>query len=240
MSSGAIYVENTQNQKLSKNDKVDCTYVAIESTCPKSCAFKNNGCYALNSYVGIVVSRLEKESIGFTPLQSARAEALAIDNSHNGGDIPSGRNLRLHVSGDSRTLAGTRLINNAIGRWKKRGGGNCWSYTHAFEKVHRKNWSNVSILASIDSIEQAEKARNNGYAPAIVVSSFDNDKVFKLPGSDIKWIPCPSQTHKEVSCDDCKLCMKSDWLYETNRGIAFAAHGVARNKIKRRLNIINN
>ena len=77
----------------------------------------------------------------------------------------------------------------------------------------------------------------NGYAPVIVVAEHISDKAYTLPGSDTKWIPCPSQTRK-VGCVDCQLCMKADWLYETNHGIAFAAHGVKKSSIKRRLTVL--
>src|SRR5690606_10093649 len=102
--------------------------------------------------------------------QVARAEAQAIDQSYNGGPVPAGRNMRLHVSGDSRTIAGTRMINNAVGRWQQRGGGVVWSYTHCWDHVTRDLWSNVSMLASVDTVEEVTYAQQNGYAPAIVVA----------------------------------------------------------------------
>jgi hypothetical protein len=183
------------------------------------------------------VSRLNKEAEGMSPLQTARAEAKAIDNSYNGGIVPSGRDLRIHVAGDSRTVTGSKIINKAIGRWKQRGGGDCWSYTHAWKAVNREEWSNVSMLASIDSIADVNAARKQGYAPAMVVEDFDSPKAFKVDGCDTKWIPCPAQT-KEVGCSDCRLCFDANRLFEGNYGIAFAAHGVKKNAIKRRLNVI--
>jgi hypothetical protein len=239
-----IYVENSKNSKLSnKSQKVDVTYAPIKNTCPSTCELKDSGCYASLSYVGMTVNRLEKQYNNFSTLEMARVEALAIDHSYNGGKIPSNRHMRLHVSGDSRTIKGSKLINSAVGRWKKRGDGTnkVWSYTHAWKSVPAKIWSHVSMLASIDKVEDAILAREQGYAPAIVVDSFDNDKVFSIEGSRVKWIPCPAQTspgNKDISCADCKLCTKSDWLLETNRGIAFAAHGVQKDKIKRRLAVI--
>lgn len=145
--------------------------------------------------------------------------------------------MRLHVAGDSRTLAGTRLLNNAVQRWKKRGGGDCWTYTHAFAHVPREEWSNVSVLASVASVEEVTLAREQGYAPAIVVGEHPSDKAYTLPGSDVKWIPCPNQT-RGVGCTDCKLCFNADRLRDGNFGIAFAAPGVYKGVIKRRLQVI--
>lgn len=234
---GATYVSDSGNTKIMGSEKVDATYTSIESTCPSSCPLKDEGCYAQLSFVGMQVTRLDNEAIGMTAIQVAKAEAKAIDESYNGGSIPSNRSMRLHVSGDSRTLTGSKLINSAVGRWKVRGGGDCWSYTHAWKNIPRNIWSNVSMLASVSSISEAEEAKNNGYAPAIVVSEHISDKAYLLDGSDIKWIPCPAQT-KGIGCTDCKLCFNADRLFKDNFGIAFEAHGVKKNAVKRHLNIL--
>ncbi len=233
---GAIYVEGSKNSKLSKSEPVDSTYVSIQASCPKSCALMSEGCYGKTSFTGIVNSRLNKEAVSVSALDAARAEAFAIDESYNGGEVP-GRSLRLHVIGDSRTVAGTKLINSAIKRWRMRGGNICWAYTHSWHNVSRDTWNQVSILASVDSVDQVDAAREQGYAPAIVVSEHKSDKTYLLDGSDVKWIPCPSQT-RDVACLDCALCFNADRLFKDNFGIAFAAHGVQKNKIKKRLNII--
>lgn len=234
---GAIYVSDSGNTKIMGSQKVDATYASIESTCPNSCALKDEGCYAQTSYVGMVSNRLDKEAKKHSPLKVARAEANAIDNSYGAGTVPQGRDMRLHVSGDSRTIAGTRIINNAVGRWRKRGGGDCWTYTHAYKHVPRNEWHNVSILASVTSVDEVVEAKKMGYAPAIVVPEFSGDKAFKLEGSDVKWIPCPAQT-REVPCVNCRLCFNANRLFEQNMGIAFAAHGVKKNIIRRRLQVI--
>jgi hypothetical protein len=234
---GAIYVEKSDNRKISGDDKVDATYVSIKNTCSDTCALKNEGCYGQTSYVGMVNQRLNRLARQHSPLKVARAEAKVIDNAYGGGKVPAGRALRVHVSGDSKTIKGTRSINAAIGRWKTRGGGDVWSYTHSFRHVPRKEWSNVSILASIESTSQVEEVRKMGYAPALVVAEHLSEKSYKLVGADTTFIPCPQQT-RGIPCVDCRLCMRANWLYETNRGIAFAAHGVNKNIIKKHLKVI--
>ena len=234
---GAIYVEKSDNRKISGDDKVDATYASIKNTCPDTCSLKNEGCYAQSSFVGMVNHRMNKRARQDSPLAVARAEARAIDQAYGGRKIPAGRALRLHVSGDSRTIKGTRILGAAISRWKKRGGGDVWSYTHAAAYVPRKEWGAVSVLASIESISQIERVKKMGYAPAIVVSEHLSDKVYKLSGSDIKWIPCVQQT-KGVSCVSCRLCFNADRLYRDGYGIAFAAHGINKNKIKKHLKVI--
>jgi hypothetical protein len=234
---GAIYVENSHNTKLSGSKPVDATYVSIKATCPDSCQLKEKGCYAKTSFVGMVNHRMDRRARQNTPLQVARAEAKAIDDAYRAGPVPAGRDLRLHVSGDCRTIKGVRSLNAAIGRWKSRGGGIAWGYTHAFIHVPRKEWKNVSILASIESVSQVEVVRQQGYAPALVVSEHYTDKAYSISGSDVKWIPCPAQT-RDVSCVDCRLCLNADRLYQENRGITFAAHGVNQNLLKKHLKVI--
>jgi hypothetical protein len=238
---GSIYASDSGNSKLMGSKKVDATYASIKATCPSSCPLKDEGCYAQTSFVGMINQRMDRRAKQSSPLDVARAEAKAIDDSYNGGPVPQGRALRLHVSGDSRTILGTKIINAAIGRWQARGGGDCWNYTHAYRHVPRDIWKNVSTLASVTTVKDIPVARANGYAPAIVVQEHLSEKAYTLPGSETKFIPCPAQTKpggKDIGCSDCRLCMKADWLFETNRGIAFAAHGSMKNSLKRRLNVI--
>ena len=237
MAIGARYISDSGNTKIAGAKKIDATYVSIEASCPTSCPLKDESCYAQQSFTGFHGRKLDKEAVGFTPLQAARQEAAAINNSYNGNKVPMGRDLRLHVAGDSRTIKGTRLINNAVGNWKKRGGGDCWSYTHAWKHVPRKEWSNVSMLASVNSIDDIKLARQQGYAPAIVVAEHTSNKAYLVNGSFTKLIPCPNQT-TGVACSECRLCFNTDRLFQGHYGIAFAAHGINKNKIKRRLTVI--
>lgn len=234
---GAIYVSDSHNGKLAGSKKVDATYVSIKASCPKDCPLMGEGCYAELGNVGIHTNRLDKEAAGFSALDAARSEANAIDSAYDGGPVPEGRDLRLHVAGDSRTLAGTRLINNAVKRWKKRGGGSAWSYTHAWKHVPREEWGTVSVLASVSNVTEAREAAWMGYAPAIVVAQHPSEKAFKLDGSDTKWIPCPAQT-RGVGCSDCRLCFNADRLLNEGFGIAFAVHGVRKEHVKRHLNVV--
>lgn len=234
---GAVYVSDSGNRKIMGSKKVDATYVSIKASCPKSCPLMGEGCYAQLGYTGITSHRLDDEALNFSPLQAARAEAKAIDDSYQGGPVSPNRDLRLHVAGDSRTLVGTRLINKAVERWRNRGGGECWSYTHAWKHVPREEWSSVSILASVSNVSEAKEAKQQGYAPAIVVPEHPSEKAFNIEGSDIKWIPCPAQT-RGVGCTDCRLCFKADRLRNDNFGIAFAVHGVMKDKMKRHLNVV--
>jgi len=249
---GALYVSNSKNEKISGEAKVDATYVTLDS-CPASCAIKDV-CYATQAKVAMTTRRLHVEfekdvKKGKVPAEKkaatkakaseyiAAAEAAAIDESYKRGPVPKGRMLRLHVSGDTTTETGAFVIAKSIDRWKARGGGKVWCYTHAWQTVRRAAWGEVSILASMEDPLLAADARKKGYAPALVVAEFPNGpRPFERNG--IKWTPCPAQTNETMHCSECKLCMNDKKLFDARRGIAFEAHGVRKKEAKRRLNVI--
>lgn len=238
----AIFVEKSRNAKVrgKAGGEVAVTYASIEQTCPSTCALKKTGeCYATGGHVGLVVNRLDKAG-DTTPLAVARQEAAAIDAAFKGGPIPQdgargGRDLRLHVSGDCRTASAARTVAAAVARYKERGGEAAWSYSHAWKTVPREAWGSISILASIDKIEDVEQALERGYAPARYVPEFPSAKTWEEAG--VRWTPCPAQV-KHVGCADCRLCFDAPRLHRERRGIAFFAHGVREKAMKRRLRVL--
>lgn len=227
-----IYVVNSKNSKLTNDKQVDCTYAPIEKTCPNSCPMKQDkSCYASVGFVGIHNKRAMDKSKNLSKVEIAKKEAEEIIKNIN----TDAKLLRLHVSGDSDTKTGTKALAQASKLWIEATDGKVWTYTHAWKKVPRIYWGDVSVLASIDKATEDKEARKQGYAPAIIVDKFESPKAFKI--NNTKYIPCPSQTH-DVSCSDCNLCMNSNRLFENNFGIAFEAHGSTKEKIKRRLKLL--
>jgi hypothetical protein len=221
------FVADSGNEKIGgKSGKVSATYASIEATCDKSCPLMGNGCFAEGGRVALVVKRLANAS---TPLRAAQCEAREIDRSFKGGPVPQdgyrgkGCDLRLHVSGDCRTTMAAATLGSAARRWRERGGGDVWTYTHAWRKVTRASWGeSISVLASVERSEDGRKALEAGYAPAIVVSHHASPKAYEQDG--VRWIPCPAQT-SDRKCVECRLCFDADALNARNAGIAFAAHG---------------
>lgn len=235
--SSAVYVANSRNAKLSQfGFGVDSTYSSIKATCPKDCKLRDSGCYSQTGHTFFTVKRLDENAGKKSAIAVAKEEAKAIDNAWGGKKVPDNQLLRLHVSGDCTTDNAAKTVSDAANRWIKRGGKRVWSYTHAWRKVKRESWGNVNVLASMESPKDGMAAIKRGYAPALVVGEFKNDKAFIAEG--IRWIPCPAQTKDNVTCQDCKLCHNVDKLVERNAGIAFAAHGVQKNKAKRHLTVL--
>lgn len=205
-----IAVEVSMNKKTGP---VSATYAPIKQSCP-DCPLKDKGCYAQLGNAAYHVRRIEAKAEGLDPASIARAEALAIDNLT--GQLP----LRVHVSGDCRTVAAAASVGAAMARRRAKHGRAAWTYTHAWRIVPRAAWGNApSVLASCESLDQIDAAAAQGYrAFAVIVTKHESDKAYEHNGRNV--IPCPEQTTKGVTCTTCGLCMK-----ERGQVIAFAAHG---------------
>lgn len=223
-----IVVEKSKNTKLaSKNERIAATYLPISLTCSDNCSLKNKVCYAQTGYVGFTNRRLEKKLKRKTHDQIIGLEADQIRNSfkkNNIKDVP----LRLHVSGDCRTVKGATRLASAAQNYLDRGGGRVYTYTHSWRTLKRKRWGKISVLASIENPKETIQARKNGYASALVLKEFPSDKAFYLEGE--KFVPCPNQT-LDITCSNCRLCFNSNGLYNTKTNIAFAAHSIRKNNL---------
>lgn len=134
--------------------------------------------------------------------------------------------LRLHVVGDCTTDTTAQTVSRAASEHRAKFDQPVWTYTHAWRKVKRASWSDVSVLASCETIADTKQAMRKGYGAAIVVSEHKDTKAYSVDG--VRLIPCPEQTGRAKNCETCKLCFNADRLRETNSVIAFAAHGATK------------
>lgn len=218
----------TQNKKL-----LGCsaTYVAQQS-CPE-CVLRGNGCYAETGPMAWgTTTQVNKAGKGKTPFQLAQIERRMIQM--HAVDLDAiGRPLRLHVVGDCKTPAAAREVAKGAEVWNKTTGGKVWTYTHAWGKVERKHWGDVSVLASVEDIRDLSKAWHRGYAPAMIVPRFENGaKAWKLGEWNV--IPCPEQT-LGIGCRKCGLCMRDSWLRESKSVIGFRPHGARAKTVLRQI-----
>jgi len=229
---GAAASPRTSNIKLGP---VAATYVSQKS-CPKTCPFYNNGCYAeYGPMYWAVTSKVNASAGDDTTTQLAKDEAALID------ELPADVPLRLHVVGDCSTKTAAAIVSAAADRYEERGAaaGNeasVWTYTHAWKKVPRKEWKQVSVLASCENADQVKEATEAGYATAVVVPEFKQNSAYEADG--IKLIPCPQQTGKCASCLDCKLCTRDATLRNRGLTIAFIPHGPGTKKVRKSLDVI--
>ena len=224
--SGVYATEVSASRKLGD---VSVTHVA-QASCPDSCPFLHSGCYAENGFLGgFITKRLNRGMDRDIDRQEiAKIEAAAIDR------LSGERDLRLHVVGDSTTVTGTAALARAALRYARRHGRAVWTYTHAWRWLPRKAWGSISVLASCETPADIVAARRRGYATALVVPEHESDRVHRIGRTKV--LPCPQQT-RGVTCAQCRLCTRDDFLRDSGLTITFAAHGSrpSRNKALRAL-----
>ena len=77
-----------------------------------------------------------------------------------------------------------------------------------------------------------KEAHEQGFAVARVVPEHRAATAYQLGGdaAGFTGIPCPAET-RGVTCDECRLCLKADWLHREKRVILFTPHGSRRRKL---------
>lgn len=247
-----VAIQHTScNRKLSPQNVIDVrgrercvpigpfcssTYVSIESTCPRSCPYRGHGCYAQG---GMAVRRLDRVAVRakWSGLATIEAESQQLDRLFVRGvrrdGARGGRDLRLHVSGDTFSTRGARILADAARRWQERGGGAVWTFTHLWRSISRRDWGRISVLASVETLRGAREAFEHGYAPALTLPEHQDHSAFPV-GAGLKIVPCPAQT-VGTTCVQCRLCLDG---VEPGRGVAFALHGTGLKRARRRLKIL--
>ncbi len=223
-------VANTTSRlrPVSRGPFVSSTYVSIDATCRDECVFKRGGCYVRSGFTGNLASRLDRTAEVLRPLEVIRNEVALIDGAFSRlGHVPQdgargGRDLRLHVGGDCPSEKAAVLLAGAAERWIARGGGRVWTYTHNWKHIDCDAWGPISVLASVETPEQAHLARQLGYRPAMVVREFPGRRAFRV-GQSERFVPCPAETGVRT-CVECRLCLSTD----RRVAIAFAAHGTGK------------
>jgi hypothetical protein len=213
----ATAVEKSETDKMGT---VHATY-ASQKSCPPSCPFLGSGCYAETGNVGFTTRRLNTAAAEATAQDVANAEAQAIRT------LSGQLDLRIHVVGDCTTDNAASTVSTAALETIRRGR-EIWSYTHAWRDVDRASWGSVSVLASTESALAAEEALDRGWAAAVVLPTFAENKLYKL--GNIKVMPCVQQT-RGVQCVDCRLCMNSDRLRDKGMVIGFTPHGSGKKRV---------
>lgn len=213
------------------------TYVLIAATCPRTCRFKNNGCYVQSGFTSITNKKMDEyaRKHGLTGDEVIAHEAATIDAAYQRG-VPDYRPLRLHVGGDVASANGARMLAGAAERWLLRGGGPVWISTHRWRSIPRSAWGPIRVFASVESIEDVREAKARGYPAWFTIAEFPSDKRFSIDGES--FIPCPAET-RGTTCVACRICLDRDML-KLGATITFAVHGGGNGveRTKKRLPVI--
>jgi len=209
----------------SKNAKVGPIPVTTSTatTCPVSCPFADNGCYAESGPLKLHWLKVTEGKRGdnwstfiskikdLPPLQKWR---------HNqAGDLP----------GDTVNLDHDKCIELARANDNKRG----FTYTHydvlsSWDNrvtVNMMNHLGFTVNLSANNLDHADQLCDLDIAPvATVLPSDQTTNTWTAKGRKV--VVCPAIYKDGISCTDCMLCEKR----ERKVVIGFPAHGTAKRK----------
>jgi len=209
----------------SKNAKVGPIPVTTSTatTCPVSCPFADNGCYAESGPLKLHWLKVTEGKRGdnwstfiskiknLPPLQKWR---------HNqAGDLP----------GDTVNLDHDKCIELARANDNKRG----FTYTHydvlsSWDNrvtVNMMNHLGFTVNLSANNLDHADQLCDLDIAPVATVLPIDQTtNTWTAKGRKV--VVCPAIYKDDISCTDCMLCEKR----ERKVVIGFPAHGTAKRK----------
>ena len=205
--------------KKSGNKKTGFMPVTYNSrlSCPDSCIFKNNGCYADNYHTRLNWDKVTSGERGgsFKELLN-NIKALkpgTIWRACVAGDIPSnkkGEISRTYIKGITEANQGLKG----------------YTYTHNrldigenISLLKTANKKGFTVNISTETEAAADNAVLNNLPAVIVVKSTEKRRSWYTKNKN-KILVCPAQTNG-VNCIDCQLCQHRP----KNLIIAFLAHG---------------
>jgi hypothetical protein len=229
--------------RSSKNEKTGPipTVIVSRNTCPPSCGFYNDGCYARGGMVRIHWDRVNDNGISFASLLKEIKK------------LPHNQLWRYGVAGDlpgSKENINLKSLKDLVEANRGKRG---YAYTHKNPTILENNISimyandnGFTVNLSSNNAGQADEYLSLNIAPVVTVMPHDNVeadwKNTKTPAGNLI-VRCPAEYNKEITCSNCggdkgALCSRSD----RNFVIGFTAHGVSKNKVsavaKKHLNII--
>jgi len=211
--------------RVSSNVKTGPIPVSTSSrvTCPASCPFAGNGCYAESGPLAIHWAAVTRGERG-QPLREFMAAIAAL---------PVGQLWRHGQAGDFPHTAGriSRRYMRAIIAANR--GRNGYTYSHHSlaigenaSLIRSANRNGFTVNVSTESMAAADSAIAAGL-PAVLAVPSDETRVTWQTAAGNRVLVCPAQRSDTKTCADCKLCHK--------RGrrviIAFLAHGIGKRKV---------
>ena len=218
--------------KKSGNKKTGFMPVTYNSrlSCPDSCIFKNNGCYADNYHTALNWDKVTSGERGGTfkeLLNNIKAlKPGTIWRACVAGDIPSnnkGEISRTYIKGITEANQGLKG----------------YTYTHNrldigenISLLKTANKQGFTVNISTETEAAADNAVLNSLPAVIVVKSTETRRAWFTKNKN-KILVCPAQTNG-ANCIDCQLCQHRP----KNLIIAFKAHGNQAKKIDKILDNI--
>lgn len=205
-----------------KTGKIPVSTTA-ESSCPTSCPFKKNGCYAGAGHIGMFWHKVSNGLAGGSLDDFCdKIKALPQDQlwRHNqAGDL-------MGINGNIDFVSIAQLVNANKG---KRG----FTYTHydvLKNALNRKvvkqcNKKGFTVNLSANNLKHADELASLHIAPIAVVLPIDAPKSLTTPQGR-KVIVCPAILSDSITCKSCGLCQRQDRKVM----VGFPAHGTSKKK----------
>jgi len=211
--------------RISGNSKTGPIPVTTSSmaTCPSTCPFKANGCYASSG--GPLALHWRKVTSGERGVSfREHCEDLAR--------LPMKQFTRLNQAGDLPHVRGRisrRFIRGMVAATKKI---RAYTYTHHALNIGENlallryaNRNGLTINVSTETERAADDAIKAGLPAVLTVDSEESRNTWRTSAGNLVMV-CPAQTREGTTCSTCELCHK--------RGarvvIAFIAHGNGKKK----------
>jgi len=209
----------------SKNAKVGKMAVTTSTatTCPTSCPFKSNGCYADSGPLKLHWNKVTEGDRGddwSTFISKIKDLPTGSKWRHNqAGDLP----------GDMEKLDDEKCVELAKANKGKRG----FTYTHYDVLDNFQNAITVNIMnhlgftvnVSANNLEHADQLCDLDIAPVATVLPIEQTTNTVTPKGR-KVVVCPATYKDDVSCASCMLCEK----WDRNVVVGFPAHGTSMKK----------
>lgn len=211
-------------------------------TCPDSCKFKKNGCYADGYHTARQWDRCDNPEDARYVTNGKQLEiglkAAVFDKlrknptcdsilfRHNvAGDIAA-EGTSLIDANRVDTLAGAiEEANKVVGEIIKG-----YTYTHcqidldASDIIHNAASKGFLINASCETVQEVKHAKSFGIN-AVIASIDPKETAMELKAMGMHGVQCPAQTKEGVSCDSCRLCAR-----DRDAVVIFGVHGTASKK----------
>lgn len=200
--------------------------VTESDTCPLTCPFYGDGCYAETGPLGLHWGKVSRGERGMP--WSMFCDAVAT--------MPDGQLWRHNAAGDlpgDGTLIDREALDMLLdANAGKRG----FTYTHYLPHhpgnalaIVNANLCGLTVNLSANSIEEADDLADLGLAPVVCIMPMDATSNTKTPkGRTV--VVCPATQRDDVTCESCQLCQRPRTTI-----VGFPAHGIHKKRISIRL-----
>ena len=211
-------------------------------TCPASCKFKNNGCYADGYYTARQWNRCDNpEDARYVTngkqleigLKAAVFDKLRKDPTRNkilfrhniAGDIAIEGSSTIDADRVGTITTAIAVTNDTVGNVLQG-----YTYTHctidlnAAEIIRDAASKGFLINASCETAQEVKHAKSFGIN-AVIASIDPKETARELKAMGMHGVQCPAQTKDGVSCDSCRLCAR-----DRDAVVIFGVHGTASKK----------